>query len=76
MRHEVQRAVVLGEFSAWKPSPLDRGFNLKTVVAHLRGETGLDAAIAAAQLASRQYAKRQRTWLRRRMADWREIALP
>ncbi|MFZ1481135.1 MAG: tRNA (adenosine(37)-N6)-dimethylallyltransferase MiaA, partial [Paracoccaceae bacterium] len=46
------------------------------LVAHLRGETGLDAAIAAAQLASRQYAKRQRTWLRRRMADWREIALP
>jgi muramoyltetrapeptide carboxypeptidase len=32
-----QCAVVLGEFSAWKPSPLDRGFNLKTVVAHLRG---------------------------------------
>jgi muramoyltetrapeptide carboxypeptidase len=34
-----QRAVVLGEFSAWKPSPLDRGFNLKTVVAHLRSAT-------------------------------------
>jgi muramoyltetrapeptide carboxypeptidase len=31
-----QKAVVLGQFSAWKPSPLDRGFNLKTVVAHLR----------------------------------------
>lgn len=31
-----QKAVVLGQFNAWKPSPLDRGFNLKTVVAHLR----------------------------------------
>jgi len=31
-----QKAVVLGHFTAWKPSPLDRGFNLKTVVAHLR----------------------------------------
>jgi muramoyltetrapeptide carboxypeptidase len=31
-----QRAVVLGQFSAWKPSPLDRGYNLKAVVAHLR----------------------------------------
>ncbi len=31
-----QKAVVLGQFSAWKPSPLDRGFNLKTVVARLR----------------------------------------
>ncbi len=31
-----QKAVVLGAFSGWKPSPLDRGYNLKTVVAHLR----------------------------------------
>ncbi len=33
-----QRAVVLGHFSGWKPSPLDRGFKLKTVVAHLRSQ--------------------------------------
>jgi muramoyltetrapeptide carboxypeptidase len=31
-----QKAVVLGAFSAWKPSPLDRGFAMKTVVSHLR----------------------------------------
>jgi len=31
-----QKAVLLGHFTAWKPSPLDRGFGLKTVVAHLR----------------------------------------
>lgn len=31
-----QKAVVLGQFSAWKPSPLDRGYTMKTVVAHLR----------------------------------------
>jgi len=31
-----QRAIVLGEFSAWKASALDRGFNLKTVVSYLR----------------------------------------
>jgi muramoyltetrapeptide carboxypeptidase len=36
---DAQRALVLGEFSAWKPSPLDRGFNMKTVVAHLRSVT-------------------------------------
>ena len=34
-----QKAVVLGAFSAWKPSPLDRGFSMKTVVAHLRATT-------------------------------------
>jgi muramoyltetrapeptide carboxypeptidase len=31
-----QRAVVLGQFSGWKPSPLDRGYDLKAAVAHLR----------------------------------------
>jgi muramoyltetrapeptide carboxypeptidase len=33
---DAQRAVVLGEFSAWRKAPQDRGFSLKTVVAHLR----------------------------------------
>jgi len=31
-----QKAILLAEFSDWKKSPLDRGFGLKTVVAHLR----------------------------------------
>ena len=31
-----QKAVLLGAFSAWKPSPLDRGYTLKTAVAMLR----------------------------------------
>lgn len=31
-----QKAVVLGAFSAWKPSPLDRGYSMKTVVALMR----------------------------------------
>jgi muramoyltetrapeptide carboxypeptidase len=34
-----QKAVLLGAFSAWKPSPLDRGYTLKTAVARLRSAT-------------------------------------
>ncbi len=34
---ERQKAVLLGQFSAWRKSPLDRGYGLKTVVEHLRG---------------------------------------
>ncbi len=34
-----QKAVVLGAVSAWKASPLDRGYNLKAMVAHLRSMT-------------------------------------
>jgi muramoyltetrapeptide carboxypeptidase len=31
-----QKAIVLGDFGNWKKSPLDRGYNLKAMVAHLR----------------------------------------
>jgi muramoyltetrapeptide carboxypeptidase len=31
-----QKAVLLGAFSDWRKSPLDRGYSLKTAVAHLR----------------------------------------
>jgi muramoyltetrapeptide carboxypeptidase len=31
-----QRVVVLGAFSAWKPSPLDRGYTMRTVVSMMR----------------------------------------
>jgi tRNA dimethylallyltransferase len=46
------------------------------LIAHLRGEMTLAAAREAAIIASRQYAKRQRTWFRARMGGWRHIALP
>ncbi len=31
-----QKAVLLGAFSDWRKSPMDRGYSLKTVVAHVR----------------------------------------
>jgi tRNA dimethylallyltransferase len=36
----------------------------------LRGELTEAEAIERAIIATRQYAKRQRTWFRGRMADW------
>ncbi|WP_145103688.1 tRNA (adenosine(37)-N6)-dimethylallyltransferase MiaA [Cereibacter sediminicola] len=61
----------------WNPAlPSSRAIGGPELVAHLKGELTLDEAIAAAKLASRQYAKRQRTWFRNRMRDWREIRLP
>ena len=36
---DAQKAVVLGAFTAYKKSPLDRGYTLKTVVEHLRSVT-------------------------------------
>jgi len=36
---DAQKAIVLGAFSDWRPSPHDRGYDLKAVVAHLRAST-------------------------------------
>ena len=36
---DAQKAVLLGDFSGFRKSPLDRGYSLKTVVAHLRSLT-------------------------------------
>ena len=44
------------------------------LIAHLRGEISLEAAREAAIIGSRQYAKRQRTWFRARMGNWRRIS--
>lgn len=34
-----QKAVVLGAFSNWRKSPLDRGYSLKSAIAHVRSKT-------------------------------------
>ncbi|NKX45993.1 tRNA (adenosine(37)-N6)-dimethylallyltransferase MiaA [Roseicyclus persicicus] len=46
------------------------------LIAHLRGEMTLAEAREAAIIASRQYAKRQRTWFRARMGGWRHLPQP
>lgn len=46
------------------------------LIAHLQGQVTLPQAREAAIIASRQYAKRQRTWFRARMRDWTPLCLP
>lgn len=46
------------------------------LIAHLRGQMSLDEARDAATLATRQYAKRQRSWFRKRMAQWFPVLIP
>lgn len=65
------------ELPFWNPTrPSARAIGAPELVAHLRGEMALPQAVAAAKIASRQYAKRQRTWFRSRMGNWRNILLP
>jgi tRNA dimethylallyltransferase len=46
--------------------PLMRAHGVPEIAAYLRGEIGLEAASAQAQLATHQYTKRQMTWFRHR----------
>ncbi|MGQ0742692.1 MAG: tRNA (adenosine(37)-N6)-dimethylallyltransferase MiaA [Alphaproteobacteria bacterium] len=53
--------------------PAARALGLRPLLAHLAGKTSLEEAVARAQRETRNYAKRQLTWFRGRMADWRWI---
>lgn len=56
--------------------PAHRAIGVPELMAHLDGDMTLDAAKDAAVIATRQFAKRQRTWMRSKMADWTHVALP
>ncbi|HCQ66907.1 MAG TPA: tRNA (adenosine(37)-N6)-dimethylallyltransferase MiaA [Rhodobacteraceae bacterium] len=61
--------------AGWSDSlPSAKTIGARELIAHLRGEISLDAARTQAITASQQYAKRQRTWFRARMGDWRVVA--
>ncbi|MFK7744016.1 MAG: tRNA (adenosine(37)-N6)-dimethylallyltransferase MiaA [Roseobacter sp.] len=55
----------------YNPSlPAHRAIGAPELIAHLRGEISLSEACDAAVIATRQFAKRQRTWFRSKMAAW------
>ena len=55
-------------------APAMKALGLAELMAHLRGEIGLDAAVTRGQQATRNYAKRQLTWFRHQMPAARPIA--
>ena len=54
--------------------PAMKALGVANIAAQLRGELTPAAALAAAQAATRQYAKRQMTWFAHQMADWPRAA--
>ncbi|WP_227267941.1 tRNA (adenosine(37)-N6)-dimethylallyltransferase MiaA [Roseobacter weihaiensis] len=68
---EEARAVL----SQYNPAlPAHRAIGAPELIAHLRGDISLEQARAAAVVATRQFAKRQRTWFRSKMRDWLPIS--
>ena len=55
----------------WEPgAPWAKAIGASELIAHLKGHISLLEAQQVATLATRRYAKRQRTWFRSRMRDW------
>lgn len=55
----------------WSPElPCAKAIGARQLVAYLRGEISLETVQSEATIATQQFAKRQRTWFRSKMADW------
>lgn len=50
--------------------PAMKAVGVAPLLCHIRGETSRTAALAAAQTATRRYAKRQYTWFKHKMLSW------
>lgn len=58
----------------WHPGlPSAKAIGAAELIAHVRDKMSLEDAREAAITATRQYAKRQRTWFRARMGGWTRI---
>ncbi|MCF2870573.1 tRNA (adenosine(37)-N6)-dimethylallyltransferase MiaA [Octadecabacter sp. G9-8] len=61
----------------WQPTaPSSKAIGAAEMIQLLNGDITADSAKNAIIIATRQYAKRQRTWVRSRMKRWQNIALP
>lgn len=65
------------ERARWNPAlQSGKAIGAAELVAHVEGRLSRDEAREAAVIATRQYAKRQRTWFRARMRGWRRVTPP
>ncbi len=63
--------------SGWDPAwPSAKAIGARALIDHLRGNRSLKDAVAEGKTATRQFAKRQRTWFRSRMRQWMTVQMP
>ncbi len=55
-------------------TPAHRALGAAELGAHIDGKINLEDAVIKGTIATRQFAKRQRTWFRSNMRDWRRVA--
>ncbi len=58
----------------WNENSLaSKAIGASDFISHLKGELSINQAMENASIATRQYAKRQKTWIKAKMADWDDI---
>ena len=55
--------------------PSSRALGAQELISYLSGDLSLEEAKEKATIATRQFAKRQRTWFRSKMKDWTQVEL-
>ena len=70
---EVRALLPVWDAAAGAGLPATKAIGAAEIAAHLRGEATLAEARERAVIATRRYAKRQRTWFRARMGGWRAV---
>nr|WP_255729559.1 tRNA (adenosine(37)-N6)-dimethylallyltransferase MiaA [Epibacterium sp. Ofav1-8] len=81
IRHRFSRMMAAGALeearamqSRYDPAlPSCKAIGVPELMAHLRGELTVEETAERASIATRQYAKRQRTWFRARMSQWLKL---
>jgi tRNA dimethylallyltransferase len=53
--------------------PSSKALGARQLAEYVRGMMTLEAAVESAVIETRQFAKRQRTWIRNQMKDWKTI---
>ncbi len=53
--------------------PAMKALGVAALIAHLQGKMSLEDALGLAKTATRQYAKRQMTWIRNQMVSWNRV---
>ncbi len=53
--------------------PANRAIGAREIIAAIHGEISFEEAASRAKILTHQYAKRQRTWFKSKMKDWKKI---
>lgn len=56
--------------------PVMKAIGVQALASYLAGEVLMEDAVALAQKQTRNYAKRQMTWIRNQMSDWPKAEIP